>query len=88
MEEPKPGEIYLHFKNKKYEIIAIALDCEIRTKKIVVYKQLYESENPAGTIWVRSLEDFVGEKEFGEDTEINGRVFRKGERVKRFVLLS
>lgn len=87
MEEPNPGERYLHFKGKEYEIIAVANDCDNPGKKIVVYKQLYQSENPVGAVWFRSLEDFVGYKEFKENTTINGKLFRAGEKVKRFVLV-
>jgi hypothetical protein len=87
MEEPIPGRKYLHFKGKEYEVIAIAKDCEDPARKFVVYKQLYESKTPIGTVWIRSLEDFVGNKEFKEDTDINGRLFRMGERIKKFVLV-
>lgn len=84
MTEPKTGEKYLHFKGKMYEIVAIARDCDEPGKKIVVYKQLYSSENPIGTMWVRSLEDFIGYKEFDEDTQVGDRLFKKGEKIKRF----
>jgi len=76
MEEPKQGEKFKHFKgeNKIYEVIAIARDCENPEKKIIVYKQLYDSEKfSKGTIWIRELNDFCGFK------EINGN------KVKRFV---
>ena len=87
MDEPKPGEKYLHFKGKEYEIIAIARDCDNKDRKIVVYKQLYKTpELPIGTVWTRSLDDFVGDKEFKEDTTINQRLFKKGDRVKKFIL--
>jgi hypothetical protein len=88
MEEPKPKEKYLHFKGKEYEVIVIARDCEHPQNKKVVYKQLYDSPgNPIGTVWIRSLDDFLGEKEFQEGTEINGRTYQAGERVKRFNLM-
>ena len=88
MEEPKPQQRYMHFKGKEYEVIVVAKDCEDPSKRIVVYKQLYGTpENPVGTIWVRSLDDFVGDKVFQEDTAIGERRFRAGERVKRFTLI-
>ena len=79
MQEPKPGEKYVHFKGKEriYEIICVANDCETPSSKIIVYKQLYEAKKfQNGTIWTRSLEDFCGDKEFPDKTK-----------VKRFVLL-
>lgn len=84
MEEPNPGERYLHFKGKEYEVIAVAKDCDNPEKRFVVYKQLYQSENPVGTVWIRGLEDFVGYKEFKEDTTVNGKSYRAGEKVKKF----
>ena len=76
MEEPKPGEKYVHFKGKDkvYEVIVISRDCNNPANKIVTYQSLYSSEEfQAGTIWSRSLEDFVGFK------------MVEGKKVKRFV---
>lgn len=88
MEEPKTGERYLHFKGNNYEIISIARNCDNPNNRIVVYKQLYETkEFPFGSVWVRGLEDFMGEKEFQEDTTIKDRKFRKGEKVRKFTLI-
>jgi len=87
MDEPKPGEIYEHFKGGDYEVLDIARDCENPSKKVVVYKSLYEHEEyPRGTVWTRSLDDFVSEKEIERDMEIYGKIFKKGDRVKRFSL--
>ena len=77
--EPKPGEVYQHFKgaDKTYQIIAIARNCENPGEQDVVYSQLYKtSEFPRGTIWRRSLDDFCGEKEI-----------TSGKKVKRFTRL-
>jgi hypothetical protein len=57
MREIKVGQKYRHFKNKLYEVINIAYDCESEgddLRKMVVYKALYGD----GLIWVRNYEDF------------------------------
>lgn len=73
--EPKAGEKYKHFKGEDmiYEIVAVSKDCDFPENKVVVYKSLYETgEFPSGTIWHRSLDDFIGFKELD------------GKKVKRF----
>jgi hypothetical protein len=77
-EIPKPGEKYRHFKgeDKIYEIIAIARDCDNPERMSVIYKSLYEGEYPVGTIWRRSLEEFIGFK------ELNGNKVKRFTKVK------
>lgn len=83
--EPKSGEKYKHFKGMEVEIICIARDCEDTEKKFVVYKHHEDVKELSGeTIWIRELNDFLGEKEFDEDKEYNGIKFNKGDKVKRF----
>lgn len=79
MEEPKPGEKYQHFKgeDKIYEIVTVSRDCDNPNEKYVNYRSLYNTEDnteefPKGTVWSRSLEDFVGFKEMS------------GKKIKRF----
>jgi hypothetical protein len=74
------GGVYRHFKgdNKIYRVIRIARDCDNPEREIVVYEQLYKDEKfPRGTLWVRILEDFLGDK-----------IFEDGRKVKRFELVS
>ena len=53
-EIPRPGEFYRHFKNRLYQIIAVAYDAETE-QKVVVYQALYGDYR----VWVRPLEDFL-----------------------------
>ena len=61
MREIKVGKKYRHFKNKMYEVIAIALDSETNNddepKKIVVYKALYGDN----LVWARPYDMFNSE---------------------------
>ena len=52
----KAGEVYRHFKGNRYEVIAIATDCEDGSLQ-VVYKALY----PPYTIYVRPYFQFIEE---------------------------
>ncbi len=57
MIEPKPGELYRHFKGGEYKIVCVSRDCDCPKKKRVSYEQLYDKEDyPKGTRWDRSLE--------------------------------
>jgi len=54
--EVKPGEYYRHFKDRLYQIVAIAKDSETE-EKMVVYQAMYGEEE----IWVRPYTMFVSE---------------------------
>lgn len=65
--EIEPGQ-YVHYKNKRYEVIGVALHSET-LEPMVVYRPLYETRAP---LWLRPYDMFVGE------VEVDGK------RVKRF----
>lgn len=49
-----PGE-YVHYKNKRYEVIGVALHSET-LEPMVVYRPLYETK---ATLWVRPYAMFL-----------------------------
>lgn len=53
-ENPKPFEIYKHFKGNQYQIITLAADCE-DGKPMVVYQALYGEFK----VYVRELSEFM-----------------------------
>ncbi len=53
---PQPGEKYLHFKNRPYEVTAIARHSETM-EKYVVYRQLYGD----GETYIRPYDMFISE---------------------------
>ena len=56
MREIKPGKEYMHFKNKRYKVLAIAKHSETN-EPYVVYQALYG----AGETWIRPYEMFNSE---------------------------
>jgi hypothetical protein len=67
--EPKPNQKYKHFKGGIYEIVCLEQYFENSENKLVVYKNIDD-----GKIWVREVNDFIGEK-----------VFENGKKGRRFV---
>lgn len=74
--EIEVGQLYQHYKGKRYEIIAIGLHTE-SLEKYVVYRALYnDPEFGNNALWIRPLSMFV------EQVTIGGKT------IPRFTLVS
>ena len=62
----KPGAIFTHYKNKDYEIIALAKD-EANSQDVVVYRMLYGDYG----VWTRRLVSFC------ENIDVDGRAVER-----------
>lgn len=71
MSRPQKGQIYKHYKGKKYLVHDIVRHSET-LEEMVFYETLYECD--LGQMWVRPLELFTG------DLLVDGKM------VKRFAL--
>lgn len=66
--EPRPGDIYQHFKGNKYQVTAIAYDAETE-EKCVVYQALYGEFKT----FVRKYDEFISEVDRVKYPQVNCR---------------
>ncbi len=60
MSDVEPGQLYQHYKGNFYEIVTIGRYSEDPTKKMVVYKALYDApEFGKNSVWVRPHAMFI-----------------------------
>ena len=71
MSKLKPG-IYKHFKGGLYLVLSVGKHSET-LEEYVVYISLYENET--SQVWIRPIEDFMGEKELEDGTKVKRFTF-------------
>jgi cyclomaltodextrinase / maltogenic alpha-amylase / neopullulanase len=64
------GGVYKHFKGAYYKVLTVGKDSE-NLEEMVIYISLYYEENQEAKVWVRPLNDFMGEKELENGTTVN-----------------
>lgn len=74
MSEMIEAGLYRHINGNDYEVLMIARNSNDCEQQMVIYKSLQNSDFPAGTIWVRPLNDFMKPGRFTRKDEVKYRL--------------
>ena len=80
-----PGEIYEHYTGSRIKILSFARDKDNPDIETILYEQLDDTENAKkGERRTTNLNNILGEIELKEDFVLNGRKYKKGERIEEY----
>ena len=71
MEDEDPGGVYQHRNGGCYEIVTTARSSNDCKQRVVVCRSLQDGDYPSGTVWVRTMTEFMTPGRFVPDFTTN-----------------